>query len=76
MRIWTIGWVCALAFPFGALAQKGVELPGEASKKVRKVNPAYAKVVDDPALPRGAVDWGFDFDWVHGCSAGGVGGGR
>jgi lysophospholipase L1-like esterase len=34
------------------LAQKGVVTPGEASKKEREINPAFAKVVDDPALPR------------------------
>ena len=33
-------------------AQEGVITPGEASKKVSKKNPAFAKVVDDPALPR------------------------
>jgi len=34
------------------LAQEGVITPGEASKKQRKKNPAFAKVVDDPALRR------------------------
>lgn len=33
-------------------AQEGVITPGEASKKVRGKNPAFAKVEDDPALPR------------------------
>ena len=33
-------------------AETGVDLPGEASAATRKVNPAYAIVVDDPALPR------------------------
>ena len=42
---------CVL-FPSPLLAQKGVTTPGEASEKVRKKNSAFAKVVDDPALPR------------------------
>ncbi len=35
-----------------AYTQNGVITPGEASKKTRKSNPAFAKVVDDPSLPR------------------------
>ena len=35
-----------------AFAQTGVVTPGEASKKTRKSNPAFTKVIDNPALPR------------------------
>jgi hypothetical protein len=35
-----------------AYTQTGVITPGEASKKTRKSNSAFAKVIDDPALPR------------------------
>ena len=35
-----------------AFAQTGVITPGEASKKTRKSNPAFAEIIDDPALPR------------------------
>ena len=42
----------AIVLPFPTFAQKGVTTPGEASKKVRKTNPAFAKVVDDTGLPR------------------------
>lgn len=34
------------------VAQKGVTTPGEASKEVKKKNSAFARVVDDPKLPR------------------------
>jgi lysophospholipase L1-like esterase len=42
----------ALFLPFTSQAEKGVTLPGEASKKTKKSNPAFAKTEDDPALPR------------------------
>ncbi len=42
----------AVALPCSIFGQKGVATPGEASKKVRKSNSAFAKVIDDPALPR------------------------
>lgn len=35
-----------------AFTQTGVITRGEASNKTRKSNPAFAKVIDDPALPR------------------------
>ncbi|MDF1858856.1 MAG: SGNH/GDSL hydrolase family protein [Verrucomicrobiales bacterium] len=41
-----------LFFPAMGWAQEGVITPGKASMKVRKSNPAFARVVDDPALPR------------------------
>lgn len=43
--------LCLLLSP-ALTAQKGVITPGEASKKDRKTNPAFAKSADDPALPR------------------------
>ena len=33
-------------------AETGADLPGEASAATKETNPAYAVVVDDPALPR------------------------
>lgn len=33
-------------------AETGVDLPGNASNTVKEVHPAYAAVIDDPALPR------------------------
>lgn len=48
-------YLLLLVFLISALstsAETGVGLPGEASAATRKVNPAYAIVVDDPALPR------------------------
>ena len=33
-------------------AETGVDLPGEATSATQEVHPAYAVVVDDPALPR------------------------
>ncbi|MEC5125424.1 SGNH/GDSL hydrolase family protein [Verrucomicrobiales bacterium BCK34] len=41
-----------LCFAGIAYSQTGVITPGEASKKTRNTNPAFAKVIDDPALPR------------------------
>ncbi|MDF1741635.1 MAG: SGNH/GDSL hydrolase family protein [Verrucomicrobiales bacterium] len=35
-----------------ARSQTGVITPGEASKETRKTNSAFAKVIDDPTLPR------------------------
>lgn len=52
MKLFKIFLILACAIPGMSLAEKGVTLPGKASKKARKTNPAYAKVVDDPALPR------------------------
>lgn len=52
MRIWN---TCIALLVFASVVtadEKGTTLPGEASKKVRKKNSAFAKVVDDPALPR------------------------
>ncbi|GAB5559739.1 MAG: SGNH/GDSL hydrolase family protein [Synoicihabitans sp.] len=37
--------------PF-ADAETGVDLPGKASATVKDIHPAYAPVIDDPALPR------------------------
>lgn len=44
-----------LFFSVSAQAQTGVVTPGAASKKTRKANPAFAKVIDDPALPRALI---------------------
>ena len=52
MKLFRFILIVACAFPGLVLAEKGVTLPGKASKKARKTNPAFAKVVDDPALPR------------------------
>ena len=41
-----------LFFTAFAYSQTGVITPGAASKKTRNSNPAFAKVIDDPALPR------------------------
>jgi lysophospholipase L1-like esterase len=43
--------LCALLLPVSSPAEEGVTLPGEASKKTRKNNPAFVQTEDDPALP-------------------------
>ena len=52
MKFLTLILVISITVPLLGQEGKGVDLPGEASKKTRKINPAFAKVVDDPALPR------------------------
>ncbi len=52
MRIWSAYLLMALCVSAMAADEKGTILPGEASKKVRKKNPAFAKVIDDPDLSR------------------------
>lgn len=47
-----LSFLLAGGFLLSALGQEGVVTPGEASGKVKRSNPAFAKVTDDPALPR------------------------
>lgn len=51
-RTLTLLLLLPVALSLRLSAGEGVITPGEASTKAKKTNPAFAKVVDDPSLPR------------------------